>query len=191
MAYGFQHFPRHLRMINNVTCIAIKRQSSARFIGLIAAACLATAPAVAATSGKARPLGTFKDWTAATVEQSGKTVCYAFTQVRVTGHVPSDDDESAFAISHTGNAQDAVSIGLDTNRLKDNDRVTVRVGRTEFSFFMDDGNAFSIDADQVIAAFRRGAAAFVSGADKDVGEWTFSLDGFSAAYRAEKKECGS
>jgi hypothetical protein len=153
---------------------------------------LASGPTEAAATGSVRSLGRFNDWTAATVQQGGKTVCYAFTQVRPVGRKPSEEDETAFAISHRDAPEDSIAVGLDNEQLKDRDEVTVRVGRAKFGFFMNDGSAFALSGDDVVAAFKRGMAAYVStGAVKDAGEWTFSLDGFTEAYRAEKKECNS
>jgi hypothetical protein len=162
---------------------------------LAAAACaltIALSPGIAdaAAPGNARSLGRFKDWTAATVQQGGKTVCYAFTPIRAVGSQPSESDETAFAISHGNTPGDAIALGIDTDVLKDKDEVTVRVGQERFRFFMNDGNAFSSRPDDVIAAFKDGMAAYISGGgNKNIGEWTFSLAGFTAAYHAEKKEC--
>jgi hypothetical protein len=188
-SHAIHQFCCYLRLINWAALARTGCGTLAMAIAAIAIGLASGLTEVAAT-GTIRSLGRFNDWTAAAVVQDGKVVCYAFTHVRPVGQEPSNEDEAAFAISRDDAPEDSIAVGIDNDQLKDKDEVTVRVGRAKFGFFMYDGSAFAVNNDAVIAAFKRGMAAYVSSnADRAVGEWTFSLDGFTAAYLAEKKGC--
>ncbi len=159
-----------------------------------------TGPAFAQTAhAPARPspataapkkLGTFEDWTAATHQEGGVTVCYAFTYP--TNSVPKVPGRGEVVLTVTerpsGRDEVALSAGF---AYAQGATVTVQVDQTGLDFYTAQRNAFARDGKAVIAAFQKGHEALGRSAgphDARVVD-TFSLRGFSAAYAAINKAC--
>ena len=150
----------------------------------------AAAKPPAATPASPKQIGKFEDWIAATHQESGATVCYAFT--RAQGSAPSVAGRGAVIITITQRPalRDAVAIEAGFT-YADKAAVTVQVDRTALEFYTDKRNAFARDGKAVAAAFAKGAKAVAkSPGPKGVAvQDTFSLKGFSDAYKAINKAC--
>jgi invasion protein IalB len=127
----------------------------------------AKAPARAEADPAApRQLGKFEDWTAATHQEGGAKVCYAFTRVQSS--------------SPTLAARGDVIL-----------TVTVQVDQAGYDFYTAGRNAFARDGKATVAAFQKGSRAIARSPgphDAPVTD-TFSLKGFKSAYTATVKAC--
>jgi len=138
-----------------------------------------------------KELGKFEDWIAATHEESGKTVCYAF--VRATNSAPTLPGRGPVVLTVTErpSGRDAVAISAGFGYPK-GATVTLQVDTAGLDFYTAQSNAFARDGRAVVAAFHRGAVATARSPGPREGQTvvdTFSLHGFSAAYAAITKAC--
>jgi len=146
-------------------------------------------PAHAAVRGPTA-IGTFGDWIAATYEQAGHTVCYAFTRAQSSTPSLPHRGDIVLTVTQRPDQRDGVAIeaGFDFTPKA---AVTVQVDRTGLDFYTAEHNAFARDGKAAVAAFHRGARAIARSPGthgRQVTD-TFSLKGFSAAYAAIVKAC--
>jgi hypothetical protein len=145
-------------------------------------------PAPAPTEPKA--IGKFDDWTAATHQESGQTVCYAFTRVQSSAPAVSGRGPVILTVTERPAGRDAVAIEAGFTYAA-NATVTVQVDQAALDFYTAQRNAFARDGHAVVGAFQKGSRAIArSPGPKDVQVTdTFSLKGFSPAYAAIVKAC--
>jgi invasion protein IalB len=160
----------------------------------LAALLLAAMPADAQQQRSQGPqrLGAHGAWTAATHEENGQKVCYAFTRAARSEGAPGNRGAVTLTVTHRVNGRDqvAVSAGYPLPRQAE---AVMTVGTQEYrSYGVVQTNAFFQNGAQLIAAFRGGREAVTRspgppgrGAVTD----TFALNGFSAAYDAISREC--
>ena len=146
------------------------------------------APPAAANAPK--KLGAFEDWIAATHQEGGATVCYAFTYPSHSVPIVAGRGEVVLTVTErpTGRDEVALSAGF---AYAAGATVTVQVDQSGLDFYTAQRNAFARDGRAVIAAFAKGAAAQARspGPRETPVVDTFSLRGFSAAYAAINKAC--
>jgi hypothetical protein len=154
-------------------------------------------PAKPAASAKPAPaagpkeLGKFDDWIAATHEESGQTVCYAFTRAKTSAPSLAGRGEVVLTVTERSSGRDAVAISAGYEFPK-NAAVTVQVETTGLDFYTAQRNAFARDGKAAVAAFEKGAQALARSPGPREGQViadTFSLKGFSASYAAIIKAC--
>jgi invasion protein IalB len=148
----------------------------------------AATPALAQQRPQA--LGTFQDWTAATHQESGRKVCYAFTRASKTDGA-GNRQNVILTVTHRQQGRDQVALrsGYTYGRNAD---VSVSIGSAELDFYTAQDNAFAREGSKAVATFRNGASAVAKGpgpGGRGIVTDTFSLNGFSAAYEAISKEC--
>ena len=160
----------------------------------LAALVMAAALPVAAQQQRAAPqrLGNFQSWTAASTQENGQRVCYAFARAARSEGGPQNRANVTLTVTHRASGRDqvAVSVGYAYPRQAE---AVLSVGNQEFrSYGTVQASAFFQSGAQLIAAFRGGREAVVRspgppgrGAVTD----TFPLSGFSAAYEAISREC--
>jgi invasion protein IalB len=166
-----------------------------RIAVLAAALVLAALPAAAQQRPQqAQPqrLGAHGNWTAATTQENGQKVCYAFTRAARSDGAPGNRATVTLTVTHRpgGRDQVAASVGYPLSRGAES---VMTVGTGEFrSYAVQGSSAFFQNGAQLMAAFRNGREAVVRtpgppgrGAVTD----TFPLGGFSAAYEAISREC--
>jgi len=143
-------------------------------------------PAAAA----ARKLGDFDDWTAAIHQESGQTVCYAFSYARHSTPVIPGRDRVILTVTERPTGRDAVAISAGIN-YPQGAAMTVQVDTTGLDFYISQRNAFARDGKAAVAAFAKGSQALARSPGARDGQVidTFSLKGFSAAYAAINKAC--
>ena len=142
----------------------------------------------AAASAGPKSIGRFDEWTAATHQESGQTVCYAFTRAQSSAPAVSGRGAVVLTVTERPSGRDAVAIesGLPYAA---NATVTVQVDQTGLEFYTAGKNAFARDGKAAVAAFGKGSRAIArSPAPKEVTD-TYSLKGFGAAYAAIIKAC--
>jgi invasion protein IalB len=148
------------------------------------------APAPAAAAAAPKEIAKFDDWTAATHQESGQTVCYAFTRAETSAPSLPGRGQVVLTVTERAAGRDAVAIEAGFNYAP-NASVTVQVDQTGLDFYTSQRNAFARDGKAVVAAFQKGVRAIARSPgpkDQQVTD-TFSLKGFSAAYAAIVKAC--
>jgi hypothetical protein len=144
----------------------------------------------AAEANAPKKLGAFESWTAATHDEAGVRVCYAFTYPARSVPVLPGRGEVVLTVTErpTGRDEVALSAGFPYAAAA---TVTVQVDQTGLDFYTAQRNAFARDGKAVIAAFQKGseAQARSPGPRGTPVVDTFSLRGFSAAYAAINKAC--
>jgi len=151
----------------------------------------ASPPAKPAASAPPKELGKFDDWIAATHQESGQTVCYAFTRAKTSAPTLPGRGEVVLTVTERSSGRDAVAISGGYDYPK-NAAVTVQVETTGLDFYTAQRNAFARDGKAAVAAFGKGTQALARAPgprDGQVIADTFSLKGFSAAYAAISKAC--
>jgi invasion protein IalB len=145
-----------------------------------------TAPAAAGP----RQLNKFDDWTAATHQDSGATVCYAFTRAQSSTPALPGRGDVVLTVTERPSGRDAVAMKAGFPYAA-NAAVTVQVDQTGLEFYTFQSNAFARDGKAAVAAFDKGSRAIArSPGPKEASVTdTFSLKGFSAAYAAIAKAC--
>lgn len=147
------------------------------------------APAHSAAAGP-KAIGTFDDWTAATYEQAGHTVCYAFTRAQTS--TPSLPGRGPVVLTVTEHPDQRDSVAIEAGfDFAPKAAATVQVDQTGLDFYTAQRNAFARDGKASVAAFQRGIRAIARspGPHATAVTDTFSLKGFSAAYAAVVKAC--
>jgi hypothetical protein len=151
----------------------------------------AHAPAAANAPKK---LGTFDEWTAATHQEGGATVCYAFTYASHSVPTLPGRGEVVLTVTERPTGRDDVALSAGFAYAA-GATVTLQVDQTTLDFYtaqpQPGRNAFARDGKAVIAAFGKGkeAQARSPGPREAKVVDTFSLRGFSAAYAAISKAC--
>ncbi|HEY6439742.1 MAG TPA: invasion associated locus B family protein [Acetobacteraceae bacterium] len=138
-----------------------------------------------------RELGKFDDWIAATHQESGQTVCYAF--VRAKNSVPAlpGRGEVVLTVTERPSGRDTVAISAGFPFHKDA-AVNVQVDTTGLDFYTAQSSAFARDGKAAVAALLKAGQALSRSPGPREGQTivdTFSLRGFAAAYAAINKAC--
>jgi hypothetical protein len=177
----------------------ISARMNTRFPCLLTLALLLALPAAAAetkkpvaaahtTAAGPKPIGKFEDWTAATHQESGASVCYAFTRVQSSAPTLPGRGAVVLTVTERASGRDAVAIEAGFPYAA-NATVTVQVDQNGLEFYTAGRNAFARDGKAAVAAFGKGSGAIArSPAPKEVTD-TFSLKGFGDAYKAIVKAC--
>jgi hypothetical protein len=140
--------------------------------------------------GSAKPIGTFEDWTAATNDEAGQTVCYAFAYANTSAPPVPGRGRVVLTVTQREAARDAVALSAGF-AYPPSSSVAVEVGASSFDFYTASRNAFSRDGHATVAALQK-AGKVVAKSPSPKGATvtdTFSLKGFSAAYAAINKAC--
>jgi ribosomal protein L31 len=164
-------------------------------LGLVASPALAqshkaTAPAKPAAPNTPKQLGKFEDWTAATHQESGATVCYAFTRAQSSAPSLPGRGDVILTVTQRPSGRDAVAISAGFPYAQ-GATVTVQVDQSGHDFYTAGRNAFARDGKATVAAFSKGSRVIARspGPRGTAVTDTFSLKGFSAAYAATVKAC--
>jgi hypothetical protein len=144
------------------------------------------APAVATP----KKLGAFDDWIAATHEEAGAKVCYAFTYASHSVPTLPGRGEVVLTVTQRPAARDEVALSAGFPYAQ-GATVTLQVDQTGLDFYTAQRNAFARDGKAAVAAIAKGkeAQARSPGPRNAPVVDTFSLRGFSAAYAAIAKAC--
>jgi len=142
-------------------------------------------------SAEPTELGKFDDWIAATHQESGHTVCYAFVPAKTSvPTLPRRGEVILTVTERPGPTRDWVAISAGFPYRKDA-TVSVQVDTTGLDFYTGQSSAFARDGRAAVAAFHRGQLALARSPGPQDGQVvdTFSLRGFAAAYAAITKAC--
>jgi invasion protein IalB len=147
-------------------------------------------PAHPAASHAPKELAKFDDWTAATHEEAGQTVCYALTRAQTSTPSLPGRGEVVLTVTERTAARDTVAIEAGFDYAK-GAAVTVQVDQAGLDFFTRDRDAYARDSKAAVTAFQKGERAIARSPGTKGQQVTdsFSLKGFSAAYAAIVKAC--
>jgi invasion protein IalB len=141
-------------------------------------------------------IGDFGNWQALTFEESGNTGCYMLSSPdRMEGAYKSRGEVFALVTHRPAeNTRDVVTI-IAGYAYKPDSEVTVKVGGDKFKLFTHEGTAWAPDPEQdraLVDAMKNGSTMTVSGVSARGTKTTdtYSLTGFSKAYRAINDACG-
>ncbi len=138
-----------------------------------------------------RAIGKFDDWTAATHQEAGQTVCYAFSRASNSSPaLPGRGDVVLTVTQRPGGSRDSVALSAGFTYAA-GATMTIQVDQTSLPFYTAQRSAFARDGHTTIAALERGrqAVAKSPGPRNTPVTDTFSLRGFSPAYVAINKAC--
>lgn len=143
-----------------------------------------------AASNAAKAIAQFDDWTAATHQEGGQTVCYALARAQSSSPSLPERGEVVLTVTERPAARDTVAIDAGFDYARDVS-VTVQVDQTGLDFFTRQRDAYARDGKAAVAAFQKGERAIARspGPHGQQVTDTFSLKGFSAAYAAIVKAC--
>jgi invasion protein IalB len=146
-------------------------------------------PVAAAPAGP-KSIGRFEYWTAATHQEGGHTVCYAFTRAQTSSPALPNRGGVVLTVTQRPSGRDAVAIEAGFAYAA-NATVTVQVDQTGLEFYTAQRNAFARDGKAVVGTFHKGSRAIARspGMKAATVTDTFSLKGFGAAYAAIAKAC--
>jgi len=143
----------------------------------------------AATPGP-KSIGRFDDWTAATHQEAGQTVCYAFTRAQSSAPALPGRGSVILTVTERASGRDTVAVAAGFPYAA-NAAVVVQVDQTGLEFYTFQSNGFARDGHAAVAAFGKGGRAIARspGPKETAVTDTFSLKGFGAAYAAIVKAC--
>jgi len=150
-----------------------------------------TRPAHASAQGTPKAIGKFDDWTAATHQEAGQTVCYAFSRATSSSPaLPGRGDVVLTVTQRPGGSRDSVALSAGFAYAA-GASVTLQVEQTSLPFYTAQRSAFARDGRSAIAALERGRQAVAKSPRPRNTQVTdiFSLRGFSPAYAAINKAC--
>ncbi|OUS17034.1 hypothetical protein A9Q97_01940 [Rhodospirillales bacterium 47_12_T64] len=141
-------------------------------------------------------IGQHKDWTSYSYSENGHKVCFiASVPKKAEGKYKKRGDIYLTVSHRTGEKRwDEVSVQSGYS-YKNNSEATLSVGKTRYKFFTKGDSAWAYDLGddkKVINSMVKGSNLIVNGVSargtktKD----TYSLRGFSAAYRSINQACG-
>ena len=165
---------------------------------LLAAGLLAAMPAMAqprhapAKPAGAAPkkLGGFEEWTAATHQEGGQLVCYAFTRAHNSTPAVPGRAEVVLTVTERPGGRDAVALSAGFP-FAPGAEVTMQVDQASHTLYTSGRSAFARDGAVLVAAMQkgRGVVARSPGPNKSQIVDSFSLKGFGPAYAAMVKAC--
>ena len=147
-------------------------------------------PASPRPANAARSIGKFDDWQAATHQEAGQQVCYAFTRASASAPALPGRGDVVLTVTQRSPGRDAVAISAGF-AYPPGAEVQVVVDTAPLLFYTSNRSAFARDGRTVVAAFEKGrqAVAKSPGPRSMPVSDSFSLRGFGPAYAAITKAC--
>jgi hypothetical protein len=165
---------------------------------LLLCACLLALPVLAAPRHHAakearaaiQTLGYFDDWAAATREEAGGLVCYAFSYPSNSSTRLAGRGRAVLTVTERTSGRDAVAFSAGF-AFPHNAATTLQVEQSSLAFYTNGRFAFARDGAGTVAALRKARNAIMHSPAPRGGPIadTFSLRGFEAAYAAIGRAC--
>jgi invasion protein IalB len=158
---------------------------------LLALPAVALSAAVPAWAAGPKSIGAFERWQAATYEEGGQTVCYAFTKARTSNPKIPGRGEAVLTITQRPNGRDQVALSAGFE-FAPNATVELQVDKQKpVELYTAKRSAFARDGHALVAAFEKGTAVTTRSPhpQKNTVTDTFGLQGFTKAYEATVKAC--
>jgi hypothetical protein len=150
---------------------------------------------VATTAQAATSLGVFGDWEAYTERDNGKLVCFMGSEPTKMRGKYKTRGKTFMLITHRPAEKSTNVVSVQAGYTYKNDSETeVIIGKISTKLFVDNRHAFAYDAkadNGLVKAMIRGAAMTVKGTSSrgTLTTDTYSLKGFTAAYKAIGAAC--
>ncbi|MDA1090314.1 MAG: invasion associated locus B family protein [Proteobacteria bacterium] len=163
---------------------------AAAFVMVVAVA--VSAPVLAQA---AKALGSFDAWEAYQETDGGQPVCYVGSQPTTAKGKYKTRGETYILITHRPAEKSLGVVSLKAGyTFQKASEADIIIGEATFKLFTDDGHAFAYDQKTdkaIVSAMIRGARLEVKGTSSRGTKTTdtYSLKGFSAAYKAIGKAC--
>ena len=140
-------------------------------------------------------IATHGDWEAFTTKENGKLVCYMGSEPKKAVGKYKKRDKTFVLITHRPAEKSSNVISVQAGyTYKEGSQVDVAIGKVTFKLFSSAGHAFAHDAvddNKIVQAMIRGASMTINGISSHdtLTKDSYSLTGFSAAYKAIGKAC--
>lgn len=143
-----------------------------------------------ATAGGPKRIGKFEDWQAATHQEAGQTVCYAFTRPTASSPALPGRGDVVLTVTERPGGRDAVALSAGFAYAKDAE-VQMAAEGSSLPFYTSNRSAFARDGKAAVSLFERArqAIAHSPGPRQAAVSDTFSMRGFAQAYAAINKAC--
>ena len=163
----------------------MKHLPLAAALALLPALALADSPAPLGANG-----GKYGDWTAATYGTGAAKICYAFTTPKSSKPDWKSRGKVMLTVTERQGSRDEVTLTPGYTYLKAA-TVSLKIGTAPFAFYTQGANAFTASGGAVVTAFKAGDAVEATGTGPHGHPVvdSFSLTGFSAAYKAITTAC--
>ncbi len=141
------------------------------------------------------PIGNFGDWEAYKESEGGKAVCYMGSQPKKAKGKYKKRGETYILVTHRPAEKSLNVISIKAGyTYQSGSEVDVVIGETTFKMFTDAGHAFAYDSKTdgaIVKAMIRGARMIIKGTSSRGTQTTdtYSLKGFTAAYKAINNAC--
>ena len=138
-------------------------------------------------------LGKFGDWEAHTRVDNGTKVCYAASVPQKSAGDYTKRGDIFLLVSHRPADKMLGFVSLEAGyTYNPKGKITAKIGSNSFSMFPDGGLAFAYKDKPLVDGMIRGADLVIQGTSSrgTLTTDTFSLSGFTAAYKAASKACG-
>lgn len=149
-------------------------------------------PAAAQPAQQPRKLASHQSWTAATYQEGGHKICYAFTRASRAEGIPNRPaNQVLLTVTHRPGGRDQVALRVGYTYARGAE-TKVLVGQTELPFFTSGADAFARDGAAAVRAFRAGREVLARGPgpnNRGAANDIFPLAGFTQAYEAISREC--
>ncbi|MBL6933575.1 MAG: invasion associated locus B family protein [Rhodospirillales bacterium] len=135
------------------------------------------------------------DWSAFAVKLEGKPVCYMGSEPTKSEGKYTQRGDVVFLVTHRPADKAIGVINFQTGyTFKEGSDATLIIGDKSFALFTDEGDGWARDAktdEAIIQAMIKGSQMVVKGVSSRGTQTTdtFSLKGFTAAYKAASKAC--
>lgn len=154
------------------------------------------AAATAARAAAPKEIGVHRDWAAYVYTEKAAKTCYVASEPKKSEGKYTRRGRVVALVTHRPAARSTGVVSLIAGyNFKEGADATVRIGDREFSLFTDEDTAWTRDAKTdtaLVAAMKGGQRMIVRGVSSRGTKTTdtYSLSGFSAAYRSASKACG-
>jgi invasion protein IalB len=135
--------------------------------------------------------GRYGDWIAATYGSGSEKICYAFTMAIHTRPHISSRGIPMLTVTERHGSRDEISL-TPGYKYPRNPTISLQAGKTKIPFDVQDNVGFTDNVSPALAAFtNESTATAISSGPKGTKTVTdsYSLNGFSAAYKAIVKAC--
>jgi hypothetical protein len=134
--------------------------------------------------------GVYGDWTAAAYGSGASKICYAFTKPQSTSPVLARRGLAMLTVTERHGSHDEVSV-TPGYIYPAHAVITMQLGRNKLPFYVQDNVAFTDAVSEALTGFAAQSITSVTATGPRGKKLTdsFSLTGFSAAYKAIEKAC--
>jgi hypothetical protein len=168
----------------------------AALLALVAPAAIQSAHAADNSKPTPKPIGTFRDWSAYTMDKAGKKVCFIVSEPKSKGlsNPKAHRDDPFFLITRWGAGQTPQPSMIVGYPQKADSKASVKIGSNSFEMFVDGDGAWmeSEDGDKKLtAAMKKGSTMTIRSQSSRGTKSTdrYSLSGVTAALKKIEQEC--